>query len=196
MTDVLTPAGVREALAKHGLRPRKALGQNFLVSARAARMMIESLEPGADDFILEIGPGLGALTAGLAAAAGAVAAVEIDQSLIPVLSETVSGYNNVKIIRGDALRLDITELLGSRPAYKAAGSLPYYITGPILERLLNGAARPSLAVFLVQKEAAERFAARPGDPGYGVMSLLVQMNAGIEIAAHITPDAFYPQPGV
>ncbi len=203
--DALTaPSRVRDLLARHGLRPDKRLGQHFLIDANILAKILDAAELSAADAVLEIGPGLGTVTRELAARAGRVVAVEVDRRLEPVLRETLAGRVNVDLVFADALRADLSTLCpGGARSWKAVANLPYYITGPLLARLLEHGApdgRPpgrfSHAVVMVQEEVARRFTARPGTKAYGAMSLLVQYHAEVEPVTRVSPTCFFPPPEV
>ncbi len=182
----------RTLLRQFDIRPKKSLGQNFLVDDRAAARIVEAADLSPDETVLEVGPGLGALTRHLAATAAQVIAVELDQRLLPVLRHALSGCDNVQLIHGDILELDLARLSPSPD--KVVANLPYYITSAVLRHLLEAPVKPRLMVLTVQKEVAARMAAGPGD-----MSLLavgVQFYGQPQIVARLGPGAFYPRPGV
>lgn len=205
MTDLASAANVRAILSRYGFRRRKSLGQNFLVDAGIIRKIVDSVELAPADVVVEIGPGLGTLTRQLAGRAGLVLAVEIDRNLLPVLAETLSGFNHVEIIQGDALKVDFDRLAatrtagefgrGSRP-YKLVANLPYYITGPILTRLVLERFNMSMMVVMVQQEVAARLTAAPGSKIYGSLSVLIQYFTIPEIVIKAPRTVFYPSPDV
>ncbi len=184
-----------ETLVRLGLDPKKSLGQNFMIEPAALRKMAGAAELAPGDTVLEIGPGLGALTDLLVQQAGRVVAVEIDQRFIPYLRERYADTPYVEIVHGDILEADIPALLGDSAAdYKVVANLPYYITSAIIRRLLEGPTPPALIVVTVQLEVAQRMVAGPGD-----MSLLavgVQFFGEPEIVARLKPGHFYPAPDV
>ncbi|MCK8817077.1 16S rRNA (adenine(1518)-N(6)/adenine(1519)-N(6))-dimethyltransferase RsmA [Natroniella sulfidigena] len=184
----------REILRKHDLRLKKGLGQNFLVDTSVLDQIVEAADLSEDETVVEIGPGIGALTEKLAQSAGKVIAVELDQRLIPVLEENLSAYNNVEIVEGDALEVDFDQLAGGD--YKVVANLPYYITTPILRRLLEEDFSVTEIFVMVQKEVAERMAAEPGDKSYGVLSFGVQYYTEAEIEFIVPSSVFIPQPKV
>ncbi len=193
------PMHTRAVLNRYELTARKQFGQNFLIDPHVAETILETAGVGKDDCVLEIGPGIGTLTQYLAEAAGKVVAVELDHKLIPVLEDTLSFWHNVTVIQGDILKQDLAELAerenGGRP-FKVVANLPYYITTPILMKLLSGDAPIGSITVMVQAEMARRMQAGPGGKDYGSVSLAVQYYAEPRIAARVTPDAFMPQPGV
>jgi 16S rRNA (adenine1518-N6/adenine1519-N6)-dimethyltransferase len=190
------PSVVHDLLARHQLRPSQSLGQNFLVDEHHLEKIVAAacLDPG--DVVLEIGPGLGTLTARLAAQAGSVIAVEKDRRLQPVLQETVGHLPNVRLVFADALEVDYPALLSEGRAAKVVANLPYYITTPVLETLLRCSVPWQLFVFLVQKEVAERLQAGPGRKQYGVLTVLAQFYAQIDVVAQVPGSAFFPAPRV
>lgn len=182
-------------LKAFGLQTSKRLGQNFLVDEDvvAAIVAAAAIEPG--DAVLEIGPGIGTLTQGLAEAGAAVTAVELDARLVTVLGQTLAGYDNVRLVHGDILKVDISREMTKEP-YKVVANLPYYITTPILMRLLEQRLPVSLLVTMVQKEVAERMVAKPGGKDYGALSVAVQYYTAPEIVFTVPPSAFIPAPAV
>ncbi len=187
-------------LRRHGLRPRKRLGQHFLVDRRVLAAIVRAAELEADDGVLEIGAGLGTLTLALAAGAGRVVSVEIARELAPALAETLEGAlaetpgGKVRLVFGDALRLDLAGLLaedGGR-RWKAVANLPYYVTAPLLARLL--ALPLELLVLTVQKEVAERLVAPPGGRRYGALTVFVAYHAAAEVVTAVPPRSFHPPP--
>jgi 16S rRNA (adenine1518-N6/adenine1519-N6)-dimethyltransferase len=187
---------VRRLLREAGLRPRKSLGQNFLVQeSDLARVAAEAdLRP--QDIVLEIGAGIGNLTRHLAFSARRVIAVEIDPALLPILRKVLGGYANVSIVAGDILALPLEQVVGEEAAdgYKVAANIPYYITSAVIRRLMEAAARPSRIVLTVQKEVAERICALPGN--MNLLALGVQYYGKPVIAGTIAADSFYPVPDV
>lgn len=196
----LTDSGyIRDLLSRHGFRFSKSLGQNFLVNPSVCPRMAESCGAGEEDGVLEIGPGIGVLTRELAARAGRVAAVELDSRLLPVLRETLSGCGNVAVVPGDILKIDLAALLreqfGSRRVYVCA-NLPYYITSPVILRLLESRLPFRGITVMVQKEAAVRLCARPGTRECGAVSLAVQYYARPQRLFPVSRGSFLPAPRV
>lgn len=186
---------VRRLLSEHGLIPKKSLGQNFLISRRAAERILAAAEIGPEDLVLEVGPGLGALTLPLAERARRVIAIELDEQLLAPLRQVLSGRANVELLHGDILALDMAQLLGSAEnLYKVVANLPYYATSAILRHLLEAQPRPQALVVTVQREVAERIVARPGK--MSLLSVSVQFYGTARIVARISKGAFYPPPEV
>jgi 16S rRNA (adenine1518-N6/adenine1519-N6)-dimethyltransferase len=188
-------------MTAHGIRPQHKLGQNFLTDARVLDGIVEASRIGPEDLVLEIGPGLGTLTQRLARAAGRVVAIELDQNLVGILKKTVVDYQpNVEVIHGDANRIDLHKLLGERlPAgkkAKVAANLPYYITTPLLMRLLEERLPLDHICVMVQREVADRMTAPPGGKDYGALSVAVQYYTEPSIAVQVGRGAFLPPPEV
>lgn len=177
------------------LRASKKLGQNFLIDAAVVRGIVEAAELQEGERVLEIGPGIGTLTQGLAESGAQVTAVELDKKLPAVLAETLKGYENVRIVQGDILKTDTRELMGDAP-FKVAANLPYYITTPILMALLEQRLPIRKIVTMVQKEVAERMIAPPGSKTYGALSVAVQYYTAPEIVLDVPPKSFIPAPEV
>ncbi|RLC81076.1 MAG: ribosomal RNA small subunit methyltransferase A [Chloroflexi bacterium] len=188
----------RKILREKGIRPRKSLGQNFLVSPRGLRAILEAAELRDSDVVVEIGAGIGTLTVPLAERVGKVIAVEIDRRLVEILEEICAGYPNVLLVQGDVLDFSLRQLLeqGGCPQgpCKAVGNLPYYVTSAILRHFLENTPRPSLMVVTVQKEVAQRMAASPGE--MSLLSVSVQFYSKPRIVCHLPAGAFYPPPEV
>lgn len=198
--EKLTDIGhIRELLARHGFRFSKKLGQNFLINPSVCPRMAEACGAGPDSAVLEIGPGIGVLTRELAARAGKVVAVELDDRLLPVLAETLADCRNVDVVPGDAMKMDLHRLLEERCAGMEAAvcaNLPYYITSPLLMRLLESRLPVTSITVMVQKEAAARLCARPGTRECGAVTLAVQYYAETEILFPVSRGSFLPAPQV
>ncbi|WP_303297881.1 16S rRNA (adenine(1518)-N(6)/adenine(1519)-N(6))-dimethyltransferase RsmA [Mitsuokella multacida] len=197
---VLQPKIASREVTQHilkafGLRMSKKLGQNFLIDARIVQGIVEAAEIEPSDRVLEIGPGIGTLTQGLAEAGADVTAVELDKKLPAVLKETLKAYDNVRIVPGDILKVNIPEIMGEAP-FKVAANLPYYITTPILMTLLERRLPITHMVTMVQKEVAERMTAKPGSRIYGALSVAVQYYTEPEIVLDVPPRSFIPAPEV
>lgn len=176
---------------------KKGLGQNFLTDANILRKIVDAAQLSPDDLVLEIGPGVGALTVALAEAAGGVVAVETDRSLTPLLAEVLAGRDNVRLVFGDILKFDPAALLAPEgTAPKVVANLPYYITTPIIFHLLESAVKWQLMVFLVQKEVAERMVSPPGNKVYGALSVMIQSYCEVELVGVVPPTVFIPRPKV
>jgi 16S rRNA (adenine1518-N6/adenine1519-N6)-dimethyltransferase len=197
--DLTSPRQASELLRAHGLRPQKRLGQNFLCDRNTLDRIVRAANLTPDDPTLEIGAGLGALTLALAALSPSVTAVEIDRALEPILREVTAGHANIHLMFEDFLRLDLPTLLdtafGERPGVIVA-NIPYYITTPILERLIAHKTRWKRSVLLVQQEFAKRMVAPPDSEDYGAMSLFVQYHTKIELIGTVPPTVFLPPPEV
>ncbi len=216
-------AKTEEILKRHGFSIRKKYGQNFLIDRSVLLKIVESAEIGEDDVVFEIGPGLGTLTQYLASRAGKVIAVEIDSHLIPILEETLADFPNTEVIQADILKFDIDTYLEEnrkkeeersrtddeadagpdgnektvkKPRYKAVANLPYYITTPVLMKLLEGKTAFETMLFMVQKEVAERLCASPGSKDYGALTLAASYYTELKIVGTVPPSCFIPRPGV
>jgi len=184
----------KEILRDNNLNLKKSLGQNFLVDNDILDKIVAAANLGSEDKVVEIGPGIGALTERLAQVAKKVVAVELDDRLIPILKKSLAGYDNVEIVHGDALEIDFNQLITGE--YKVVANLPYYITTPIIMRLLEENFNVEEIVVMVQKEVAERIVAKPGGKDYGVLSIGVQYHTRPRIAFDVPPSVFIPQPRV
>jgi 16S rRNA (adenine1518-N6/adenine1519-N6)-dimethyltransferase len=196
----------KDAIKKFNIRPSKSLGQNFLTDNNIIKRIVDAADVNDNDLVIEIGPGLGGMTSELAARAGRVMAVEIDKHLIPVLNENLKNFTNVHILNKDILKVDINaDLLelpelkqtGFKPSgFKVIANLPYYITTPVIMKLLEGEIFADMMVFMVQKEVADRIAAKPGGKEYGALSVAVQYYSKPAKVFDVPPQCFIPQPGV
>ena len=182
-------------LKTFGIQMSKKLGQNFLVDEQVVDGIVAAAAVKPGEAVLEIGPGIGTLTQGLAEAGANVTAVELDRQLLDVLAKTLAGYDNVRIIHGDILRIDISREIRAEK-FKVIANLPYYITTPIIMRLLEERLPVELMVTMVQKEVAERMVAAPGSKDYGALSVAVQFYTQPEIMFVVPPQAFIPAPAV
>lgn len=193
------PQKTIEVLQKYNFTFQKKFGQNFLIDPHVLDKIIAAAEITKDDFVLEIGPGIGTLTQYLAEAAREVVAVEIDSSLIPILEDTLSSYDNVSVINEDVLKVDLKKLAeernGGKPI-KVVANLPYYITTPIIMGLFESHVPLKSLTVMVQKEVALRMQAGPGTKDYGALSLAVQYYADPYLAANVPPNCFMPRPNV
>ncbi|GAA0353368.1 16S rRNA (adenine(1518)-N(6)/adenine(1519)-N(6))-dimethyltransferase RsmA [Bacillus horti] len=198
--DIATPSRTKEILAQHGFMFKKSLGQNFIVERQILEQIVSAAELSDDVGVIEIGPGIGALTEQLAKRAGKVLAFEIDQRLVPVLAQTLAPYPNIQIIHQDILKADLQQLveehLGQFSRKSVVANLPYYITTPILMHLLEAKLDLEQIVVMIQKEVAERLAAEPGTKDYGSLSIAVQYFAEARIERIVPKSVFVPQPNV
>lgn len=188
-----------EVLQKYNFKFQKKFGQNFLIDRHVLNKIISAAEITKDDMILEIGPGIGTLTQLLAYNAKKVISVEIDKNLIPVLEYTLDGYDNVKIINEDILKLDIKKLVeeeNENKPIKVVANLPYYITTPIIMGLFEKHVPIESITVMIQKEVAARMSAGPGTKDYGALSLAVQYYSKPYLAANVPPNCFMPRPDV
>ena len=199
MEKLSNPQKTIKVIQKYSFYFQKKFGQNFLIDAHVLDKIIAAAEITKDDFVLEIGPGIGTMTQYLAEAAREVTAVEIDRNLIPILHETLAEYDNVTILNQDVLKTDIAAIAreknGGRPI-KVVANLPYYITTPIIMGLLESQVPVDCIAVMVQKEVAQRMQAGPGTKDYGALSLAVQYYAEPYIAANVPPNCFIPRPNV
>lgn len=193
------PGVVRELLLHHGLRLSKGLGQNFLINPSVCPRMAAACGGGQCAGVIEIGPGIGVLTRELAKVSPKVVAVELDQRLFPVLEETLSGCDNVELVQGDVLEIDlgrlIAEKFGGGPVCVCA-NLPYYITSPVIMRLLEGGLPLTRVTVMVQKEAAQRLCAPPGVRACGAVSVSVHYRSRPEMLFQVSRGSFMPPPNV
>ncbi|AUD12549.1 MULTISPECIES: 16S rRNA (adenine(1518)-N(6)/adenine(1519)-N(6))-dimethyltransferase RsmA [unclassified Planococcus (in: firmicutes)] len=198
--DIATPIRTQEIMAKHGLTFKKSLGQNFLIDPNILRKIVSQAGLTKDSAAIEIGPGIGALTEHLARDAGKVLAFEIDQRLLPVLADTLSPYDNVKVIHSDILKADveraIQEELAGFDDIMVVANLPYYVTTPIILKLLLEKLPIRGMVVMLQKEVAERITAKPGTKAYGSLSIAIQYYTEADYAMTVPKSVFMPQPNV
>ena len=199
MATLGNPKNTIEILQKYQFVFQKKFGQNFLIDEHVLDKIIRAAEITKDDYVLEIGPGIGTMTQYLACAAREVTAVEIDRALIPILEDTLKEYDNVSIINEDILKVDIAALAkeknGGRPI-KVVANLPYYITTPIIMGLFESHVPLESITVMVQKEVADRMQVGPGTKDYGALSLAVQYYAEPYIVANVPPNCFMPRPAV
>ena len=199
MEKLSNPQKTIEVLQKYNFSFQKKFGQNFLIDPHVLDKIIAAAEITKDDFVLEIGPGIGTLTQYLAEAAREVVAVEIDSTLIPILEDTLSDYDNVSVINEDVLKVDLRKLAEERNGVKpikVVANLPYYITTPIIMSLFESHVPLKSLTVMVQKEVALRMQAGPGTKDYGALSLAVQYYASPYLAANVPPNCFMPRPNV
>ena len=199
MATLGIPSNTIEVLQKYHFNFQKKFGQNFLIDTHVLEKIMNAAQISKDDCVVEVGPGIGTMTQYLAERAGHVVAVEIDKALIPILSDTLSAYDNVEVINEDILKVDLNRLVqeknGGRPI-KVVANLPYYITTPIIMGLFESHVPLESITVMVQKEVADRMQVGPGTKDYGALSLAVQYYAEPYIVANVPPNCFMPRPAV
>lgn len=199
MAKLGNPKETIEILQKHRFQFKKKFGQNFLIDPHVLDKIVDAAQITGEDFVLEIGPGIGTLTQYLCECARQVLAVEIDKNLIPILQGTLSSYDNVEIVQGDILKQDIQNIAdcyNSGKPIKVVANLPYYITTPLIMELFESRVPLASVTVMVQKEVADRMRAEPGSKSCGALSLAVQYYAEPYIAAFVPPNCFIPRPNV
>lgn len=198
--DIATPVRTKEILDKYGFSFKKSLGQNFLIDPNILRNIVSHAELTEKTGVIEIGPGIGALTEHIARNAGKVVAFEIDGRLLPVLEDTLSPYDNVTIVHQDILEADLAQVVEEHFAQYddvvVVANLPYYVTTPIIMKFLLGKVPISGMVIMMQKEVADRITARPGTKAYGSLSIAIQYYMDAEVAMIVPKTVFMPQPNV
>lgn len=198
--DVATPRRTKEIIQKHAFSFKKSLGQNFLIDQNILQKIVNAAELDETKGALEIGPGIGALTERLARVAKCVTAIEIDQRLLPILDEVLAPYNQVRVRHGDVLKLNLEEVFADDFAdvdkVSVVANLPYYVTTPILMKLLEDKLPLEHIVVMIQKEVAERMVASPGSKDYGSLSIAVQYYSEPELVCIVPHTVFIPQPNV
>ena len=185
-----------ELVKKYNFKFSKSLGQNFLIDDSVPRDIVSGAEVCKYDLVIEIGPGVGTLTAQLLNTAKRVVAIELDNDLIPILSQELGDNPNFTLIHNDALKVDFNEIIGDEQSVKLVANLPYYVTTPIIVKLLKEKYNFKSLTIMIQKEVAERMAAEPGNKDYGALSLLVQYYCDTEIVRKVPPACFIPRPKV
>lgn len=194
-----TPSATKEIINKYSFAFQKKFGQNFLIDSNVLESIIRGAEITKDDFVLEIGPGIGTMTQYLCEAARQVVAVEIDKMLIPILEDTLSEYDNVEVINQDVLKVDIKYLAEEKnngKPIKVVANLPYYITTPIIMGLFESGVPIDSITIMVQKEVADRMQTGPGSKDYGALSLAVQYYATAKVILNVSATCFMPRPNV
>lgn len=197
--DIATPSRTREILQKHGFSFKKSLGQNFLTEPNILQKIVGTAEIDEHTNVIEVGPGIGALTEHLARAAHQVLAFEIDDRLIPVLEDTLSPYDNIKVVHNDILKVDLkkeTAYFDQAMPIKVVANLPYYITTPIMMHILESDLAVDEMVVMMQREVADRISAKPGTKAYGSLSIAVQYYMEASTAFIVPKTVFVPQPNV
>ncbi|WP_026889689.1 16S rRNA (adenine(1518)-N(6)/adenine(1519)-N(6))-dimethyltransferase RsmA [Clostridium beijerinckii] len=186
----------QELVKKYNFKFSKSLGQNFLVDDSVLDDIVNGAEVNNDDFIIEIGPGVGTLTAQLLMKAKKVTSIELDSDLIPILEQELGENENFSLIHKDALKVDFNELIGDEKSVKLVANLPYYVTTPIIVKLLKGGYNFKSLTIMIQKEVAERINAEPNCKEYGALSVLVQYYCDTNIIRKVSPTCFIPRPKV
>lgn len=188
----------RNIVHHFGFKFSKSLGQNFLINQDVLDSIVDAVEIDNETSVIEIGPGIGTLTQELAKKAEKVVAIELDENLIPVLSETLANYNNIKVLHEDALKVDFKKLINDEglKKVKVAANLPYYVTTPIITKLFEDKPGIESITVMIQKEVADRIAAAPGTKDYGALSLLVQYYSEVDTICVAPKECFIPQPKV
>lgn len=197
--QLISPIEARDILNRYGFKFKKSLGQNFLIDANILEKIIDGANICEDDFVLEVGPGIGSLTQGLCERAAKVVAVEIDNRLIPILDETLEDYDNAYVVHGDILDIDLNDLIANYfgdKSFKVVANLPYYITSPIIMTFLESSLPYEDLVVMVQTEVADRIVASPGTKAYGSLTVAVQYYTEANIIAKVPASVFMPQPKV
>lgn len=194
--DLVRPADLKVILLRHGIHLSRRFGQHFLINRHVLERMITTAEVEKGDQVLEIGPGSGVLTRALARSGADVVAIELDRAMLGVLEETVGNIPEVRVVAGDALRLDWSALLPADRSAKVVANIPYNITAPLVAKMCQHVPRFRSMSLLVQKEVANRMIARPGDSDFGSLSLFVQYYATVRKAMDVGPDCFLPPPKV
>lgn len=200
LKDIATPTRTKEILQKHGLSLKKSLGQNFIIDPNILANIVKAAGLDKETNVIEIGPGIGALTEYLARSSKQVVAFEIDKRLVPVLKDTLSQYDNVQIVNEDVLKVNLkpvlAEMIDLEERLMVVANLPYYITTPIIMQFLETPLRIDGLVIMMQKEVAERITANPGSKAYGSLSIAIQYHMEAEISFIVPKTVFMPQPNV
>lgn len=198
-----SPSTIQDIRERYDFKLSKSLGQNFITDRNVIEKIIEGAQIGPDDMVIEIGPGIGVLTAAAAEQAARVVAIEIDSKLIPILSETLAGYDNIRIVNQDVLKTDINGIIDEERSagaftgkVKILGNLPYYITTPIIMGILENGTEAESITIMMQKEVADRIKAAPGGKTYGALSVAVQYYCTAEQVAVVPKEVFIPRPKV
>ena len=197
------PSTIQAIKERHNFQLSKSLGQNFITDKSVIERIVEGSDAGEDDLVIEIGPGIGVLTAEAAESAAKVVAIEIDKKLIPILAETLADYDNIRVINQDILKTDINEIIREEReagsftgGVKIMGNLPYYITTPIIMGILEKGVEADSITIMMQKEVADRIKAAPGGKIYGAISAAVQYYCEVEQVASVPKEVFVPRPKV
>ena len=192
----ITNYSTQDLVKKYNFKFSKSLGQNFLIDDSVLDDIVNGAEVNQDDFVIEIGPGVGTLTARLLNKAKKVVSIELDKDLIPILETELGDHPNFSLIHNDALKVDINEIIGEEKSVKLVANLPYYVTTPIIVKLLKDGYNFKSLTIMIQKEVAERIDAEPNCKDYGALSLLVQYYCNTSIVRRVPPSCFIPRPKV
>lgn len=193
--QIVRPGRTKEILRRYNIRLSKRLGQNFLVDGNILEKEIAAAKLTSQDTVLEIGPGIGTLTEALASKTKKVVAIELDTKFATILKDSLASFSNIRIVQGDALKLNLNSLLKNGP-FKLVSNLPYNIATPVITKALEECRQVHLMVVMVQKEIADRMTAKPGEKDYGVFTLQVQYRADVERIAEVSRHVFMPEPNV
>lgn len=186
----------KEIVRKYGFKFSKSLGQNFLTDVSVLQDIVESSDVSKEDFVIEIGPGVGTLTKELLKKAKKVCAIELDSDLIPIIKSEIGEEENFELINKDALKVDFNEVIGEEKSVKLVANLPYYVTTPIISKILNEKYNFKSLIIMIQKEVAERINAKPNCKEYGALTILVQYYCNTSIVRNVSPSSFVPEPKV
>lgn len=194
MGELVKPSVVAEILERHGMRLTRSLGQHFLIDGNTLRRILRTADIGPTDTVLEIGPGIGTLTEELCDLAGRVVAIEMDARLVVILKETLGDRENLELVEGDAMRIDLERLFSEDEPVMVVSNLPYNVATPLILRLLRELPQAGSMTITVQRELADRYIASPGSPAYGGVSAKIRLLAEIQRVGHIPPTVFLPSP--
>lgn len=192
----MNKSNTQEIVNKYDFKFTKSLGQNFLIDHTVVEDIVRGSNVNSEDFVIEIGPGVGTLTKELLNVAKKVTAIELDNSLIPILEEELKEYDNFQLINNDALKIDLNEVIGDEESVKLVANLPYYVTTPIIARILKEGYKFKSLTIMIQKEVGDRIAAKENTKEYGALSLLVQYYCDIKVIRKVPPTSFIPKPKV
>lgn len=186
----------KDIVEKYGFKFSKSLGQNFLIDKSVLEDIVNSADVGEEDVVIEIGPGVGTLTRELLKKAKKVYAIELDSDLLPILTEELKEFNNFELIHKDALKVDFNEIIAEEKSVKVVANLPYYVTTPIIAKLLTENYNFKSLTIMIQKEVGERISSEPNCKEYGAISLLVQYYCDVQVVRKVSSNAFIPRPKV
>ncbi|KOF57174.1 MULTISPECIES: 16S rRNA (adenine(1518)-N(6)/adenine(1519)-N(6))-dimethyltransferase RsmA [Clostridium] len=186
----------KEIVKKYGFKFSKSLGQNFLIDVSVLEDIIQSSDINKEDLVIEIGPGVGTLTKELLKKAKKVCAIELDSDLIPIIKKEIGEEENFQLINKDALKVDFNEIIGEEKSVKLVANLPYYVTTPIISRILNEKYNFKSLIIMIQKEVAERINSKPNCKEYGALTILVQYYCNTSIVRNVKPSSFVPEPKI